>query len=269
MVTRVQLFPNVTVSPEIALTLPYMGFEPRVPTTNGFEEPAETLEGRLTPAVVEEYLAQKGRTRHEWNRSFGPANLHWRREGYQRSRYEHENGRPLPPKHGYLDDGVIETQDHWGTNRILDYIGVPNGGQRNDFLRQFDGDIFYGIEIIRTSFHLAAILGFADRYDQKPEARREMFTAIAQSVNKYGPQETDLLIEAFGFDKLRDAIKQMERGDSPLIVNGKVAFVPSSHLDNLVTQNGVATLGSIGGKDLMRKLGYTPTNNNSFTVYTK
>jgi len=181
-------------------------------------------------------LAQKGSAaksriytffgRHEWRRDENSA---------QKGREWKDDKKPVRPI--YQSDDILTdpTRDestegeYWGTNRILDYFGFLEGGERNDFLKGFSGDHHYGANIVRTAFHLAKANGLVDNSSGIFRKRKEIFRSIANSIH---------------------------RDYSPLLIGYTESLVPTKDLDRIVFEKGTLPLKSQIGPSLMSDLGY-------------
>lgn len=264
---RVQLFPGVIVPRNIALAVWYGTIEDRIDHDAapwaGSPDGSESIDPEVAAIIedVERFLEKQRVWGRRYN-EFGPKNFHWRRD-MAPDRYKEPSHRPISPLEVELGEAykseVPATNGHLGTNQILDYFSFDGGRERNAFLRSFNGDYFYGAEIIRgPAFHMAMFYGIHTnegvvRLKLSPQDRKNIFIALAQSVHQFGLHLTDRVVEAFGLDKLADIVDNY----SPFrVFKRELELVPISDLDRLREAFEHFRYEGIGGKEIMRILGY-------------
>ncbi len=136
-------------------------------------------------------------------------------------------------------------------NGILDYLGYPEGQERNSFLRSFnrnlnDRSTYEGVDIVRTGWHIALFYGATDN--------KEVVKATVQSVGINGARLTDSIIQRRGTKSVQDIVKNY----SSLRVNGLLSLVPTRDLGCIISAMKDPSLGDVRGPTaFMRELGFT------------
>ncbi len=247
---RVKLFPGVIVPTSIALAVKFGTIEDKIGndtaawTESPYGSGSIDSEAAATIKDVERFLEEEG------IRTYNPKHKKPHRNPINpldvepRDRYESK----VPIKNGRL-----------GTNQILDYFGFAEGAERNDFLRSFNGNPFYGAEIIRVpAYHLARFYGIhTDKVVEglgiPPQHRKNIFKALALAVHMYGTTLTDSVVETVGLNKLPEVVENY----TPLRVYRKeLDLVPTRDLGQIVSALNSPAFKGMSHKDIMRELGY-------------
>ncbi len=268
MEQRVRLSPGVTVSRSIALAVQHGTIDDRIGYDAAAGAESSNGSGSINSEVaaiiedVERFLREKSKEQTRRRNEFGPRKYHWLRD-MAPNRYKEPSRRPISPLEVELGEAhkseVPTTNGYLGTNQILDYFGFDGGHERNAFLRSFNGDYFYGAEIIRgPAFHMARFYGLHTNegvvgLKLSQQDRKNILIALAQSVHQFGLHLTDRVVEAFGLDKLADVVGNY----SPFrVFKGELELVPTSDFGRLREAFEHFRYEGIGGKEIMRSLGY-------------
>ena len=267
MKERVQLFPDVIVSPAIADTIKYFGVGPTNTTEPEEYKPLEEITSsevfRLKKKII------RSLRRHE---TFAPSDHQWRRDinsaekGHLGKKIKREDGyrvdKPIPP----LSYEVIQLHlaepprsKPFSTNEVLEYLlGIPEGQRRNNFLRRFDGNCLCGADIIRAAFQVADFYGLTANYSETPQ-KKEILKAVIDSIYRgcrqitdlnRSVQLTDLLIESFGLEKMPELMRKYHPFRK---IN---SLVPKGDVYTIATAMQLPEFRSLKGPALMCELDY-------------
>lgn len=198
--------------------------------------------------VVGQWLADKAKRSRRVQAIFGKR---------KHTKYHQPEPKPQIPLRYELADinGSEATRDHWGVNRILDYMGFQQNYEKNRFLSGFNGDYYHGVSVIRAAFHVAASFGLTSN-GYSTEERKHVFSAIAESVNNRGSKSIDCTIEGFCLNSMPGIRENYQY----LGIDGTPALVPKSDAAKIAFEKGILPLASPAGQALMSAMGYAPLN---------
>ena len=216
---------------------------------------------RLEIQPSEDRDQERDRAGNRYGIEHGPRNLHWRKDGFPESRYRPENPRTinyLKNKHRdgeeiLLDEFEPTHNGYWGTNQILEYFGLTTDEDRTSYLRDFNGDIYKGVDVVRTAFTLGGFYGLLDEDIIKPENRKSIFKDFASSIHEFGTRLTERVIDAVGIENLKGVV---ENYTPYRVKNGFLDLVPTRDLDRIVSVMTNPDFQHLKGRDVMRELGY-------------
>ncbi len=230
-----------------------------------------SLEDYLIQAGVEPHLIEKGMRWLKKDEIFRKSSHQWRRNrneaekghpNYRSNKPYKEFGygyhRPAPNQHTeiktqlYLGESLQITRE--GTNQILEhYFGIPEGPERNAFLRTWNENPHYGAELLRGAVQITKPHGL-DTYT-KIQAQEVLLATMkclhegcrdCNNLQK-GKQLTELVAGYFGILYMPELIR---------------GYVPFRKFNSLVPRRDVPNIASAmkelhkKGPALMHYLGY-------------
>lgn len=153
------------------------------------------------------------------------------------------------------------------TNDILDFYGISDGKERTEVLTRYGrGNPTLGAPTVRDAYTIVKRLRVNEQQYGNIELARLMFLAIADSVSRYGVDNTVLLIERFGLDKLPHVIK---RELAPLIMGQEFTLVPAQELSDIIAEVGPRRLSSTRWPLTMYRLGYQIVEDQGLRFYAR
>jgi hypothetical protein len=154
----------------------------------------------------------------------------------------------LMPWGDFTDNIELDRVIYENANQILDYLEFSDD-EIDGFLREFNGDSFYGADAVIRAFDAAESLGLVDDYPGTPQEIKTIFRAIAHCTHK-GVIQTYLPKGNSNFEHMSEIMVDHLSGDTK-------SLIPTITLNQIVLENEGFLPSHQIGPEIKLGLGYT------------